>query len=64
MFSLPLILYAVYVPIIFAIYLIQVIIVIVNKQKPQFRSSYFTLFIIEAFTVNLLIRTISKLIIW
>ncbi|KAF8365775.1 hypothetical protein PRIPAC_83604 [Pristionchus pacificus] len=48
--TLPLIIYAIYVPIVFVIYLAQVIIVIKNKRKAQFRSSYFTLFIIEAFT--------------
>lgn len=52
--TLPLIIYAIYVPIVFVIYLAQVIIVIKNKRKAQFRSSYFTLFIIEAFTVILL----------
>ncbi|GMS98858.1 hypothetical protein PENTCL1PPCAC_21033, partial [Pristionchus entomophagus] len=46
----PLIIYSIYTPILFLIYLIQVIIVVVNKRKPQFRSSYFNLFIIEAIT--------------
>lgn len=49
--TIPLVIYAIYVPSIFIIYLSQLIIVIVNKGKSQFRSSYFTLFIIEAFTV-------------
>lgn len=49
--TLPLIIYAIYVPIIFVIYIAQVVIVLKNKRKAQFRSSYFTLFIIEAFTV-------------
>ncbi|KAF8360068.1 hypothetical protein PRIPAC_95063 [Pristionchus pacificus] len=48
--TIPLVIYAIYVPSIFIIYLSQLIIVIVNKGKSQFRSSYFTLFIIEAFT--------------
>ncbi|GMT26692.1 hypothetical protein PFISCL1PPCAC_17989, partial [Pristionchus fissidentatus] len=46
----PLIVYVIYVPILSIFYLAQVVIVIVNKRKPQFRSSYFTLFIVEAFT--------------
>ncbi|GMR51855.1 hypothetical protein PMAYCL1PPCAC_22050, partial [Pristionchus mayeri] len=48
--SVPLIIYALYIPIIFVIYTIQVVIVITNKSKPQFRSSYFSLFIIEGVT--------------
>lgn len=58
--TIPLIIYATYVPIVFVIYLVQVIIVIMNKKKQQFRSSYFTLFIIESLTVSVSIHSIEK----
>lgn len=50
--TLVLIAYILYVPILFAIYLAQVFIVIINKGKPQFSSSYYNLFLIQAITVN------------
>lgn len=51
--TVVLIIYVIYVPIIFAFYLVQVVVVIVNKHKPEFRSSYFSLFVVESLVVGI-----------